>query len=144
MLNAPRVRALCDRAGTALLRLSRLVPPRIHTANIRLHFNMMCNNERTIDRLEHLFYCEGAKGIFPSHWKACGERIARCFFLHHDSENDLILGAILIYGLYAYHCYTRHGPSAPDAKEAIFRIISTDGLHGRAASIWRRYMYTAS
>ena len=155
----PRVRALCDRSINTLAWLSSQVPPRVHTANIRLQLNAwhterryqrrvrcrpcsFCRNNNNEDKLEHIFYCYVAKNIFPLRWRVGSDSIARCFFLRHDSDDDLLLGALLVYGLYAYHCHARHDAgriSGPEATQAVIRLIASSPWHGRLGRIWNDY-----
>ena len=51
----------------------------------------------------------------------------------------MLLGALLVYGLYAYHCHARH-ELCGDVRQELFRIISVGSWSGRVGRVGRHYM----
>ena len=153
MLDDPRAGTLGTAACKQLLWLSRVVPPRVHEANVRLHLNAWHTDRRyqihkntccrfcrlaPEDRIEHFVYCPVVRSVFPPRWRT-EQHIGRCFFLRWESEDDLILCSILVYGLYAYHCYARHHHQTSEVTESILKLAAGAAQHGRASQIWERF-----
>ena len=148
-LGDPRPRMLSERAVRRLLWLSTQVPPRVHTSNIRFHLNGFHTNSRyqirTItpcyfcgrpvqDSIEHILVCSSIQRIFPEHWRG---NMARCFFLAGPAEDDILLGAMLVYGIYAFHCYARHSPTPThvESTAAVLRMVGEVAWSSRASTL---------
>jgi len=147
-LNIPRPRMLSEKAINRLLWLSQHVPPRVHTANIRLHLNAWHTRRRyqqkgtskchfcgiqVIDSLEHIFQCDLVRSVFPTQWR---EDVSKCFFLS-GVDNEVLLASILIYGIYAHHCAARHSstPAHIESKASIVRLIGELSLSRQLSQI---------
>ena len=147
-LNIPRPRMLSEKAISRLLWLSQHVPPRVHTANIRLHLNAWHTRRRyqqkgtskchfcgiqVIDSLEHIFQCDLVRSVFPTQWR---EDVSKCFFLS-GVDHEVLLASILIYGIYAHHCAARHSstPAHIESKASIVRLIGELSLNRQLSQI---------
>ena len=61
-------------------------------------------------------------------------------FLIYLADNDVILGSLLVFGLYAHHCFIRHENIHISPKESIYRLVSGAALCGKASQVWWEYM----
>ena len=124
------------------------MPPRVHTANIRLHLSAFHTNARyqirissacyfcgrpVQDSIEHLLVCSSVQKIFPQDWRG---NMAKCFFLAGPEEEDILLGAMLVYGIYAFHCHARHAhANIAESPAAVLRLVGEVGWPARASTI---------
>ncbi len=158
-LNDPRARVLSERAIRRLHWLSGYFPPRAHAANVRLHLNAwhterryrgkypsrysqccFCNL-RVVDSIEHFLWCTCLQRLFPPSWR--GNK-AKCFFLAGPAEEEILLGGMLVYGIYAFHCFARHANDTSEPLLAIIRLIMEVSWNAKAMSTWiehTRHLY---
>ena len=147
-LNDPRARVLSERAIRRLLWLAGHFPPRAHAANVRLHLNAWHTNRRyqsrkyspccfckadVIDSIEHILWCPSLQSLFPAAWR--GNK-AKCFFLAGPAEDEILLGGMLVYGIYAFHCFARHSCDTSESNDAIIRLITEVSWNTKTLRIW--------
>ena len=118
--------------------LAAHVPPRVHTACIRLAFNgwhtsrryqergscIYCRVEGTWDSIEHYFRCRTVHDILPSRLKhRSGIVPIRSWFLCCTLKQDKLLMALYIYAIYKLGNIYRHTHCRHEMKQAVERLV---------------------
>ena len=64
----------------------------------------------------------------------------KSFTYDGPTDEEIILGGMLVYGLYAFHCFARNSPHCNDAHKSVIRLISTVSWDRRASQILNRHL----
>ena len=142
LVNCPKPARLAEAAITRLEWLSSKVPPRVHLACIRLQFNAwhtrrryqcrdsssmcwFCTNKEAEDSLEHILLCPAVHDLLPQRLKkgAPAKVSVRTFFLFELNNNDKLLMAFFIYGLYSLHNMYRHSTDRHNHRKTLHKIV---------------------
>ena len=142
IMNFPRPAVLAQSAGRVLRWLARRVPPKVHTANVRLHFNAFhtgrryqrrlhthcrfCNNEKAENSIEHIIHCRAVQQLFPDSMKYGNPpRVpVWSFFLFKLDTKDRIIFALIVYAIYTVHNDFRNSNDHSDFRKCVFRVLA--------------------
>lgn len=164
LLNDVRIPHLASLAIRNLNWLSRHVPPRVHTSNIRFHLNgwhtrrryqqegacLFCAGANTIDSIEHFVFCQVLHNVLPMRLKVEGQGHVpvTTWFLYSLGKPDTFLMALYIHAFYTVHNLYRHSADWTEIKLLIERIILDipmrqqlrkfvkSVIHGRPSVTW--------
>ena len=71
--------------------------------------------------------------------------MAKCFFLAGPGEEDILLAAMLVYGIYAFHCHARHAhANVAESPAAVLRLVGEVGWPARASKIFFEHQVALS
>ena len=136
--------------------LSRRVPPRVHIANTRFHFNgwhtrrryqnrqdlscMFCKAGE--DSIEHFVHCKAIQQLFPSYLRTGNPPkvpVANFFLRGLDGRHRLTF-ALVIYAIYRIHNEFRHSSDHTDFKRCCLRIITDVPLRPEFVLAWKEIL----
>ena len=132
--------------------MSRRVPPNVHNANIRFHFNgfhtrrryqqeslcLFCGHPDSEDSIEHITMCNRLNVVLPHCWKSAGSQIvpASLWFLAEGNHKTKLLMACFIFSIYTVHNQIRHSGNTTDLKHQLYMSLSTVKLHKALRRLW--------
>ena len=133
--------------------LSRRVPPRVHIANTRFHFNGWHTRRRYQNRLElscmfckagedsieHFLFCPAIQQLFPSYLKTGNppKVPVASFFLRGLDGRHRVTFAVVIYAIYCIHNEFRHSTDHSDFKRCVLRAIADVPLRPEFTKAWK-------
>jgi len=133
--------------------LARRVPPRVHIANTRFHFNGWHTKRRYQNRadkscmfcklgedsIEHFVHCQTVNSLLPSYLKKGNPPkvpVAHFFLRDLDGKHRIIF-ALIVYGIYAIHNEFRHSTDHSDFKRCVLRVIADVPLRPEFTKAWK-------
>ena len=150
MLDNLRAARLSELAVKHLKWLGTRVPPRVHSASIRLHCNgwhtarryqqqkpcVFCKSEE--DSIEHILHCSTIQHMLPPEFKVGvpGRVPMKSFFLFELDGRQRILMSLFVFGIYTLHNQIRHSNETRELRHSLYRIISDVPLHKSIRQAW--------
>jgi hypothetical protein len=157
MLSGSDFVGIANVAAERLLWLSKRVPPRVHAANVRMHFNafhtarryqvcdsccLLCKLPNTEDSLEHLLHCAAVHKMLPLHLKTgTPPRVPpECFFMLAGDGKQRVAFACFVYGLCTIHNEIKHSGQTRDLKHQLFRCLVDLPWKKQIRTVWEELL----
>ena len=124
-----------------MIRLSHIVPPRVHLSNIRLHSNawhtrrryqqrtnsfcMFCRDPEAEDSIEHIVSCPSVQQILPAKLKTgpSGKVGFQTWLLFGLDDPERMLMSLYVHAIYTIHNMYRHSCDRGEFKQTVERIV---------------------
>ena len=156
LINEFNVAAIVLTACKYLKWFPRRVPPRVHIANTRFHFNgwhtrrryqnrqdlscMFCKAGE--DNIEHFVHCKAIQQLFPLYLRTGNPPKVPVvkFFLRGLDGRHCLTFALVIYAIYRIHNKFRHSSDHTDFKRCCLRIIADVPLRPEFVKAWKEIL----
>lgn len=150
-------RAVATAASEQLRWLSARVPPKVHAANVRFHFNgfhtarryqrlgvhcLFCEDPSSEDSIEHLMVCSVVQNLLPNSLKSgVRNRVPPSyFFLLQGDDVHRVAFACIIYAVYTIHNQIRNGADKGELRHQIFRTLVDTPFNKRSQASWKQLL----
>ena len=128
--------------------------PRVHTSNVRLHFNawhtearyqrrlgsicLLCQQEDSEDSIEHILRCPFINDLFPASLKkGYPPRVPpKTFFLYGLDRKHQMAVSLMVHAIYTMHNSIRHNPHHSEVRKTIARIAGEVHLSWSFRNAW--------